>query len=102
MRKIILLAVTAAGITFASGGASEAEFKAAMAAAEAANKEAAALKNQWTPTAQALADARKAATATDYGKALALARQAEALARASINQAREQEDAWKATAAIIR
>ena len=36
---------------------SEADFKAAYAAADAANKEAGTLRNQWTVTAAALADA---------------------------------------------
>ena len=37
--------------------ASEADFKAAYAAAEAANKEAGSLRNQWTTTASTLAAA---------------------------------------------
>ena len=41
--------------------ASEADFKAAYAAAEAANKEAGSLRNQWTTTAATLAAAKKAA-----------------------------------------
>ena len=39
--------------------ASEADFKAAYAAAEAANKEAGSLRNQWTTTASTLAAAKK-------------------------------------------
>ncbi len=105
MRKCILLLAmagwTAAGVTAVTSAGSEADFKSAIAAAQAANKEAATLKNQWTPTAQALADAAKAAAAHEYDKAIELARHAEALARASIAQAKEQQEAWKATAAII-
>ena len=66
------------------------------APAEAANKEAGVLKNQWTTTAQALAAAKQAAARANYDKAVELAKQAEALAKASIDQAKEQEEAWKA------
>jgi len=80
--------------------ASEAQFKAALAAAESANKEAGALKNRWTTTVQELDAAKKAASAGDFDQAAAHAAQAEALARASIAQAKEQETAWRA--AVIR
>jgi len=76
--------------------ATDADFKAAYAAAEAANKEAGALRNQWTVTATALTDAKKAADAGDFDKALAAAREAEALAKASVFQARSEKEAWKA------
>jgi hypothetical protein len=54
--------------------AAEAEFQAALAAAESANQKAGALKNQWTTTAEALAGARKAAAGGDFDAATALAR----------------------------
>ena len=79
---------------FAAG--SEDDFKAAYAAAEAANKEAASLRNQWTTTAAALAAAKKAAEAGDFDKATASSREAEALARASSYQATSEKAAWKA------
>jgi hypothetical protein len=105
MRQCVLIALavgwTAAAVTSGVSAGSEADFKLALAAAQATNKEAGALKNQWTTTAQALADANKAAVAGEYDKAIELAKHAEALARASINQAKEQQEAWKATAAII-
>ncbi len=82
--------------TPASSANSEADFKVALAAAQAAEKEAGALKNQWTTTEQALAAANKAAAAGDFDSAIKQARQAEALAKASIAQAKEQETAWKA------
>ena len=81
---------------------SEADFKATLARAQAANDEAGRLKNQWTTAAQVLADASRAAAAGEYGKAVELARHAESLARASIKQAQEQQEMWKATAALIR
>lgn len=75
--------------------ANEAEFTAAYAAAEAANKEAGALRNQWTTTGIALAAAKKAAAEGNFDAALAASKEAEALAKASIYQANEQKDAWK-------
>jgi hypothetical protein len=76
--------------------ATDADFKAAYAAADAANKEAFALRNQWTVTATALTEAKKAADAGDFDKAIAAAREAEALAKASVYQARSEKEAWKA------
>ena len=76
--------------------ATDADFKTAYAAADAANKEAFALRNQWTVTATALTDAKKAADAGDFDKAIAAAREAEALAKASLYQANSEKEAWKA------
>jgi hypothetical protein len=78
--------------------ATDADFKAAYAAADAANKEAFALRNQWTVTATALADSKKAADAGDFDKAIAAAKEAEALAKASVFQAKSEKEAWKAEA----
>jgi hypothetical protein len=85
-----------AGATDALAASSEADFKAAYAAAEAANKDAAALRNQWTVTAAALADAKKAAEKGDFDQAVAQSKEAEALAKASIYQATSEKEAWKA------
>jgi hypothetical protein len=83
----------AGGAARAAG--SEADFRTAYAAAEAANQEAGRLRNQWTTTATALAEARKSAASGDFDQATALAKQAEALARASIFQATSEKEAWK-------
>ena len=100
-RALIALATACLLATAAPAlAAGEADFTAALAAAEAANKEAGALKNQWTTTAQQLAAARQAAAVKEFDKAVGLAKQAEALARASIAQAKEQQEAWRA--AVIR
>jgi hypothetical protein len=85
-----------AGATSVIAASSEADFTAAYAAAEAANKEAGALRNQWIPTAQALADAKKAADKGDFDQAVAQSKEAEALAKASIYQAESEKEAWKA------
>jgi len=76
--------------------ATEDDFKTAYAAAEAAEKAAGALRNQWTTAEAALAAAKKAAAAGDFDQAVAQAREAEALAKASVFQANSEKDAWKA------
>jgi len=75
--------------------ASEADYKAAYAVAEAANKEAANLRNQWTTTASTLSAAKKAGDAGDFDTAVAQAREAEALAKASSFQATSEKQRWK-------
>jgi hypothetical protein len=97
MRKSVLvlsLAILNAGATSLQA-ASEADFNAAYAAAEAANKQAGALRNQWTTTAATLAAAKKAAGEGNFDSAVAASKEAEALAKASIYQANEQKEAWK-------
>jgi hypothetical protein len=89
---IVALLISGAAPAFA---ASEADFKAAYAAAEAANKEAAGLRNQWTTTAATLAAAKKAAESGDFDQAVAQSREAEALAKASIFQATSEKQRWK-------
>src|SRR5438094_5090183 len=84
-----------AGATSVLAEGSEADFKAAYAAAEAANKEAGALRNQWTTTAAALAAAKKAADSGDFDRAVVQAKEAEALAKASIFQATSEKARWK-------
>ena len=74
--------------------APDAAFKVALTDAEAANKRAGELRNQWTPTAAALAAARKAGEAGDFDKGIASANEAKALAEASIAQALREKDAW--------
>jgi hypothetical protein len=85
-----------AAATAAQAASSQADFDSAIAAALAAEKDAGALKNQWTTTEQTLAAAKKAAAAGDFDTAVAQAKRAEALAKASIAQAKEQDTAWKA------
>jgi len=96
----ILVAATGlvllAAVTAAPAASTQADFDAALAAANAAEKDAGTLKNRWTTTEQALAAAKKAAAAGDFDTAVKQARHAEALAKASIAQAREQDTAWKA------
>ncbi len=100
MRALAVALIALPLATHAFAASTEADFKTAFAAAEAAEKQAAALKNRWTTTEQALAAAKKAAATNDFDTAVKQAQQAEALAKASIAQAKEQQDAWKA--AVIR
>jgi hypothetical protein len=98
MRSLIPVLSSAwliAGAASALAAGSEADYKAAYATAEAANKEAGALRDQWTAAASALAASKKAADAGDFDAAIAQAREAEALAKASIFQATSEKDAWK-------
>jgi hypothetical protein len=101
-RNLIRFAVilSLAGFATASFAASADDFKAAYAKAEAANKKAGAMKNQWTTTASELKAAKKAADAGKFDDAVKLANQAEALANASIAQAEEQKKLWKS--AVVR
>ena len=66
----LVAGVLIAGATSALAASTEADFKAAFAAAEAADKEAAGLRNQWTTTAAVLADAKKAADKGDFDAAV--------------------------------
>jgi hypothetical protein len=98
MRASILslpIALLMAGATSAWAANSEDDFKAAYAAAEAANKEAGSLRNQWTTTAATLAAAKKAAAEGNFDSAVAASKEAEALAKASIFQATSEKELWK-------
>src|SRR5258708_31307687 len=91
---VSVLLIAAATPVLAAG--SETDFKAAYAAAETANKQAGALRDQWTVTATALAAAKKSADSGDFDRAIVQSKEAEALAKASIVQAESEKDAWKA------
>ena len=96
MRTYVFAAAMCLLTGAAQAASTEADFKTALAAAVAAEEDAGSLKNQWIPTKQALAAAKKAAAAGDFDTAVAQAKRAEALAKASIAQAKEQQSAWKA------
>ena len=92
-KSALLLALLAS--TGACAASTEADFKAAYAAAEIANKDAGALRNQWTTTAAMLAASKKAADAGDFDKAVEESKKAELLSKTAVFQANEQKDAWK-------
>lgn len=102
MRKVIWIAVIAGlvGLQGVARAASEDDFKAALAKAEAVDKQAKSLKNQWTTTEDELKKAKAAAAAGKFDDAVKLAEHAEALAQASVAQAKEQEKLWPE--AVIR
>jgi hypothetical protein len=93
---VAALILLLASLSCAHAEGSEADFKAAYAAADTAEKQAGALRNQWTTTESTLAAAKKAADAGNFEQAVALSKEAEALAKASIFQATSEKDAWKA------
>jgi hypothetical protein len=95
MIKLLLTSVFLIAGSACALAATEADYKAAYVAAEAANKEAGAMRNQWTTTASTLAAAKKAADAGDFDKAVEAAKEAEALAKASIYQATSEKELWK-------
>jgi hypothetical protein len=93
--NIVLAAVLVMSGAMPAWAASEADFKAAMSAAEAAEKHADQLRNKWLTTEAQLAAAKKAAASGDFDAAIAAAREAEALAIASIYQATSEKTRWK-------
>ena len=95
MNCAILASVLLIAAAAPARAASEADFKTAYAAAEAAEKDAGGLRNQWITTETALKAAKKQADAGDFDAATASAREAEALAKASIFQATSEKDRWK-------
>jgi predicted nucleic acid-binding Zn-ribbon protein len=94
-RNIVLAAVLLLAGAMPALAASEADFKAVYSAAEAAEKQADQLRNKWTTTETQLAAAKKAAAAGDFDAAIAAAKEAEALAQASIFQATSEKERWK-------
>ncbi len=95
-RALIRLALILCVGGFATGAlaASADDAKTALAKAEAAMKQAHALKNEWTTTADEFKKAKSASDAGKFDDAVKLAQEAEALANASIAQAKEQEKFW--------
>ena len=101
-RFLIQLAVilSVGGFITAAFAASADDFNAAYAKAEAAVKQAHALKNEWSTTGKEMKAAKKAADAGKFDDAVKHAKAAEALANASTAQAEQQKKLWKD--AVIR
>lgn len=98
IRLAVVLSV--GGFATAALAATADDLKAAYAKAEAAIKQAHALKNEWTTAASELKAAKAAGDAGKFDDAVKHAQEAEALANASIAQAKEQEKLWPA--AVVR
>lgn len=95
MKKLVFATIMLGAGAVPAFAATEADFKTAYAAADAAEKEAGRLRNQWIPTEAALAAAKKAAASGDFDQAVTSAQEAEALAKASIFQATSEKVRWK-------
>lgn len=95
----VFLAAGLGGATSALAATAD-EFEAAYAAATAHEQQAEANKNRWPATEAALKEAKKAADAHDYDRALELAKQADALAQAALYQSKSESTTWKD--AVIR
>jgi multidrug resistance efflux pump len=95
MRNLVLAAVLLTIGAMPALAASEDDYKTAFAAAEAAEKQADQLRNKWTTTEAQLAAAKKSAAAGNFDAAIAAAKEAEALAKASVFQATSEEERWK-------
>jgi hypothetical protein len=80
--------------------ASAQEASDAFAAAKTLSDKAGANKNQWPATSAALLASKAASEAGRFDEALAKAKEAEALARASVDQTEREKAAWKD--AVIR
>jgi uncharacterized membrane protein len=96
MKKIAFAAIVLMIGLAPARAVSEADFNTAFAAADAANKNAGRLHNQWTTTQAALNSAKTAAEAGNFDAAIKAAQEAEALAKASIFQATSEKERWKA------
>jgi len=96
-RFLIQLAVilSVGGFVTAAFAATADDFKAAYAKAEAASKKALAMKTGWLTTTNELKAAKKAGDAGKFDEAVKHAKEAEALAHASIAQHDEQKKLWK-------
>jgi hypothetical protein len=91
--KTVLLSIAATSalmISASAFAADKASFDKAYAAAEAAVKEAAAMKNEWRDSGKILKAAQKAAAAGDYDKAVQLAQKAEFQGKIAQGQAAAQ------------
>jgi uncharacterized protein YkwD len=92
--KSILAASVFALVCQAASAETADSFNAAYAKAQAAEKKAGELRNQWTTTEAALKGAKKAADGGDFDHAVQLAKQAEDMANASIAQSEREDKAW--------
>jgi hypothetical protein len=95
-RTLVQLAIvlSVGGFATAALCASADDYKAAHAKAEVAIKEAHALRNEWTTTASEMKKAKAAANAGKFDEAVKHAQEAEALAKASAAQAKEEKKLW--------
>lgn len=99
MTKQILIASVALMAVLSAAparAADEASYTAACAAAEEARKMAAELHYEWNTVAPLIGKAGAAAKAGDFAKAIKLCDEARLQSEASVAQAKQQADAWRA------
>lgn len=96
---VCLTGMASAAFSVALAASAE-DFKAAYAKAAAVDKQSVAMQTEWTTTVEELKAAKKAAAAGKYDEAVKRAKHAEALANASIAQAKAEKKLW--TQAIVR
>lgn len=73
----------------------EAAYRQAYNSAERLHQEARGYQNGWTVTAAALKSAKEAADKHDFALAAKFAQQAEAFAKASVEQSKSQKAVWQ-------
>jgi hypothetical protein len=100
-----VLSAVAVGLCLLAGGpahagATQEEAAAAIAAAESAREQSAALKHEWNTVAPLIAEAQAAAESGAYDDAVALAGRAKYQSEAAIAQARHESDNWQK--AVVR
>ena len=96
VRNIVLgLAATMLLAPGLAQAATKADAEAALAAARKAEAAAAAVHNRWLPTEASLKLATKDLAAGKFDDAVAAAKRAEALAKISVQQAKEQASLWQ-------
>src|SRR3569623_31083 len=94
MTSTVAVAAVLMALTSAPAAETADTFKAAYEKAEAANKKAGELRNQWTTTVAPLKRAKKAADEGNFDAATELAKKAEALANASVAQTEREDNLW--------
>ena len=97
IRSFALAVLLAAAAPVVAGDATRADADAAIAAAEAARAAAAEAKSEWTTTGALIGEAKAAVEAGKFGDAVALAQKAEAEGKAAVDQARREQEGWKAS-----
>ena len=94
-RLIVAAALVFAYVGTAMADTSEAAFKKAWDAAEAARQQAASLGHEWRDTEQMLEDAKALAGEGDYEQAMQLVERAKFEGERAIEQAEQQAKLWQ-------
>lgn len=97
-KSVLAIAAFGIAVTFsaqcAAQAGDESEYKKAYDSAVALQNEARSYHNGWTVTTTALTSAKQAGDAHDFANAAKLAKNAETLAKTSVEQAKRQKGLW--------